>query len=801
MHASHVPLLFVLFFGSIARAFFFPFRYSPVLICLFTIDHTLNYHSDGTKSVPGCKGDGIPDVDYCIKDPDEEEEEEEDDTPSNLGKDFDQLKFLGDNFQGHGKCSGDCDDDDDCKGNLKCFKREDDEDVPGCGDGSDGNDGADYCYDPDDEVVIQEVVVVVPPVVSTDKPTDKPTGKPTNKPTDKPSKSPTTAKPTMAPSRKPSSLAPTSSPIAKAVEETDSPTSDPTLEPTKEPTQAATAVPEPTAPGSDWWGPKDPVVVETSAPTKAPVVVFEPEDIGVNVPPFVVGISFLTPTRRLGAQYGLANRFLLLAENIEKKEVNRIVEQLVEEKMLKKYPETFNDINLRSDFVDETEEDGMTTVAYQFAGQAVFYGDFTRQHQLPQSKDLSAAAIKALGNDALTERLVESGDPILQAAQTTSVGEPEDFITSAADGENTDLPSGSGGVSVGIIILVAVIVGCVLLLGGAFIFIRRQRQKEGNKLISQRPVEEGPDNDLYNGKNSKGALGIDPSPSKTQNTALGDSYEQRSDVGDFSVGYSESHAGESVMDSVMDSSVGRSDWSMMEGGHMASGYSTADDSSFRASGDKTSSGKMGPLSGRRNIELLGTIRALEEVEIPAGGIGQGDNEAGSIAESSLDDNASALGDVKVSNVLQVDEVDTHTDNEDFKKVWRASSTGSTAQQQQQSSATSFDPKTMYQRDDDDDSDAQPKGKNAEETLQEMIGVLNPVSAVPIAAGTTAQDNTIDTISEAPSADDEQSQSGGSIIGSILGMINGQPDKKDDDSIESEPSEEGEDEAVEKTESN
>jgi hypothetical protein len=66
----------------------------------------------------------------------------------------------------------------------------------------------------------------------------------------------------------------------------------------------------------------------------------------------------------------------------------------------------------------------------------------------------------------------------------------------------------------------------------------------------------------------------------------------------------------------------------------------------------------------------------------------------------------------------------------------------------------------------------------------MIGVLNPVSAVPIASGT------VDTISEAPGAEEEeQSHSGGSIIGSILGMINGQPDKKDDDSIESEPSEE------------
>ena len=480
--------------------------------------------------------------------------------------------------------------------------------------------------------------------------------------------------------------------------------------------------------------------------------------------------------------------------------MNRVVEEMVEEKFQKKYPETFNGIDLRSDFVDETEEDGMTTVSYRFAGQAVFYGDFVRQHQLPQSKDLGKAAIKALDSDEFTERLIESGDPILQAAQSTSAGQPGDLLAPAEGGGATAQSSDNDGVSVGIIALVAVIVGCVLLLGlGAFIFIRRQRQKEGNKLISQRPVEEGAD-DLYNNekhdKNDKGGLGIGPSPAKTQ--ALDNSYEQQSEVGDYSVGYSESHAGESVMDSVMDSSVGgRSDWSMMEGGHMASGYSTTDDSSFRASGERQSSGKAG-LLGRRNVELMGTIRALEEVEIPAGGAGQSRDE-GSIAESSLNDNASALEDIKVSNVLQVDEVDTQVDAEDFKKVWKASSGGSGTRKQQQSSATSLDPKTMYQRndDDDDDSDVQPKGKNPEQALQEMIGVLNPVSAVPIAAGTTAQDNTIDTISEAPSADEEEQSQSGSIIGSILGMINGQPDKKDDDSIDSEPSEDGEVEEGEK----
>jgi hypothetical protein len=533
-------------------------------------------------------------------------------------------------LQSHGKCSGDCDDDDDCKGNLLCFKRKGDEDVPGCGDGSDGKDGADYCYDPNDEVVIQETV-------RTDEPTNEPTIRATREATYRPTKSPTSNKPTNKPTNKPSKSPTLNDPTAETIDEAVSPTldltSESTKEPTKEPTDAGAA---PTTPGSDWWSQKEPV--ETSEPTNAPAVVFEPEDIGVAVPPFLVGISFLTPTRRLGAQHGLANRYLLLAENIEKKEVNRVVGEMVEEEFRHEYPETFNNINLRSDFVDETAKDGMTTVSYRFAGQAVFYGDFTRQHELPHSKHLGAAAIKALNSDDFTRRLIESGDPILQAAQATSSGEPDDLLT---PGDSTGQPSGTSSVSAGIIILVAVIVGCVLLLGGAFIYIRRQRQKDGNKLVSERPAEEGAD-DLYTrDKISKDGLGKGPSPAKTQNTALDHSYEQRSDIGDFSVGYSESHADESVVDSVMDSSVGRSDWSMMEGGHVASGYSTGDDSSSRASGEKQSPGKSGPLSGRRNIELMGTIRALEEVEIPAGRVARGDNE-GSIAASSLDDNAKSM---------------------------------------------------------------------------------------------------------------------------------------------------------------
>ena len=45
-----------------------------------------------------------------------------------------------------GLCEGDCDADADCAGNLECFQRNGDEEVPGCV-GS-GQTGWDYCYEP-----------------------------------------------------------------------------------------------------------------------------------------------------------------------------------------------------------------------------------------------------------------------------------------------------------------------------------------------------------------------------------------------------------------------------------------------------------------------------------------------------------------------------------------------------------------------------------------------------------------------------------------------------------------------------
>ena len=79
------------------------------------------------ESVPGCSGDGVSGMDYCIS----------------------SLLTTGVNgFDGCGAgkcdlCEGDCDYDSDCKEGLRCFERDRFASVPGCS--GDGEGGMDYC--------------------------------------------------------------------------------------------------------------------------------------------------------------------------------------------------------------------------------------------------------------------------------------------------------------------------------------------------------------------------------------------------------------------------------------------------------------------------------------------------------------------------------------------------------------------------------------------------------------------------------------------------------------------------------
>lgn len=83
------------------------------------------FRRGGTEAVPGCAGDGKEDWDYCF-----------DATPDSKGGWSAEEKPLW-------KCEGDCDTNADCKGNLTCFQRSGNEDIPGCNKG--GESGFDYC--------------------------------------------------------------------------------------------------------------------------------------------------------------------------------------------------------------------------------------------------------------------------------------------------------------------------------------------------------------------------------------------------------------------------------------------------------------------------------------------------------------------------------------------------------------------------------------------------------------------------------------------------------------------------------
>jgi len=105
--------------------------------------------------VPGCTGEGTAGVDYCFNANGYLWEVVYSDNAGDAIVPYaDKDHSLA--TTGMLACQGDCDDDDDCSGNLRCFDRYDsdntqDDPVPGCASpypGVEGISGMDYCYDP-----------------------------------------------------------------------------------------------------------------------------------------------------------------------------------------------------------------------------------------------------------------------------------------------------------------------------------------------------------------------------------------------------------------------------------------------------------------------------------------------------------------------------------------------------------------------------------------------------------------------------------------------------------------------------
>ncbi|EJK46265.1 hypothetical protein THAOC_35075 [Thalassiosira oceanica] len=99
------------------------------LICFF--------RNDGDDLPPGCDGTPQSDWDYCYQPLP---------TLEDLGADP-----IAENMP---KCTGDCDYDSQCAGDLKCFQRDGDTPVPGCNDSGAGTANHDYCYDDAEPLVL-----------------------------------------------------------------------------------------------------------------------------------------------------------------------------------------------------------------------------------------------------------------------------------------------------------------------------------------------------------------------------------------------------------------------------------------------------------------------------------------------------------------------------------------------------------------------------------------------------------------------------------------------------------------------
>eukprot|EP00933_Yihiella_yeosuensis_P051702 TRINITY_DN49691_c0_g1_i1.p1 TRINITY_DN49691_c0_g1~~TRINITY_DN49691_c0_g1_i1.p1 ORF type:complete len:672 (-),score=95.13 TRINITY_DN49691_c0_g1_i1:445-2460(-) len=95
------------------------------------------------EAVPGCAGHSIPNFDYCYDPQCENATQPNITLPPTDALDSSPGRHGSGNMS---KCQGDCDNDNDCAGNLTCFQRYAWESVPGCS--GHGKFGFDYCYDP-----------------------------------------------------------------------------------------------------------------------------------------------------------------------------------------------------------------------------------------------------------------------------------------------------------------------------------------------------------------------------------------------------------------------------------------------------------------------------------------------------------------------------------------------------------------------------------------------------------------------------------------------------------------------------
>lgn len=115
------------------------------------LDDLVCFQRKGLEQVPSCTGTGVVGTDYCHVPPTNTITGPPTDAPDTTTPPppFLILQDVGNNGNPHGafplgECQGDCDQDGDCEGTLKCFQRQGHQPVPGCA--GLGSPGTDYCY-------------------------------------------------------------------------------------------------------------------------------------------------------------------------------------------------------------------------------------------------------------------------------------------------------------------------------------------------------------------------------------------------------------------------------------------------------------------------------------------------------------------------------------------------------------------------------------------------------------------------------------------------------------------------------
>jgi Leucine-rich repeat (LRR) protein len=233
------------------------------------------------KPIPGCEGAGgasdIYSVDYCYIPP-----------PGTLVI----VQNVTANSTKAGKCEGDCESDDDCVSGLKCYERQNYEEVPGCV--GVGNYSTNYCYDPADED-FNSTGTLAPSKAPVEAPVSKAPTAPVSIPTALPTQKsniivPTPSTVTLAPSK-----APIDTPVSKAPT---APVSIPTALPTQKsniiaPTPSTVTLAPSKAPIDTpvSKAPTAPVSIPTALPTQKSNIIVPTPTIPVAIPTNIPSVA------------------------------------------------------------------------------------------------------------------------------------------------------------------------------------------------------------------------------------------------------------------------------------------------------------------------------------------------------------------------------------------------------------------------------------------------------------------------------------------------------------------------------